>query len=87
MSQATEEILRAMKLIKMYAWEEAFSEKVSEIRDKELNHYKWLTVGETLECNLGPRISRLWLVSLSKLCVGLEVVTFLVGRNACKFII
>lgn len=46
-AQLTEEILRAMKLIKTYAWEDSFIEKLTAIRDQEVALYGKQTIGKT----------------------------------------
>ena len=46
--QLTEEILRSMKLVKTYAWEDSFMEKIAEIRGRELKLYGFQTLGKAL---------------------------------------
>ncbi len=46
-TQLTEEILRAMKLIKTYAWEDSFVEKLTSVRDQEVALYGRKTLGKT----------------------------------------
>ena len=46
-AQLTEEILRAMKLIKTYAWEDSFIEKLTSVRDQEVALYGRQTFGKT----------------------------------------
>jgi ABC-type multidrug transport system fused ATPase/permease subunit len=46
-AQLTEEILRAMKLIKTYAWEDSFIEKLTSVREQEVALYGRQTLGKT----------------------------------------
>ena len=46
-AQLTEEILRAMKLIKTYAWEDSFIEKLTSVREQEVALYGKQTLGKT----------------------------------------
>ncbi|MCL4122193.1 UNVERIFIED_CONTAM: hypothetical protein GTU68_014482, partial [Idotea baltica] len=51
------EILNSMKLIKMYAWEDSFSKKVSEIRKEEMKRHRLGGLLQAVGSTMVPSIS------------------------------
>lgn len=84
------EILNGIKVLKLYAWENSFKEKVLAIRQKELNVLRktaYLGALSTMAWTSAPFLvgsvlmSRIWL-SITRLC-SVKLISQELGRHKC----